>query len=267
LGAKLARGRYFTEAEDRQKRPVAIINQAFAKQYFPGEDPIGQELAYEHTGAQAPMQIIGVVEDIRERQLDSVNMPTMYVPFEHYVGTYFNILVRASGEEGAVLAALPAAIHQVDPNIAVKGAAVLADLIHESESAYLHRSSAWLVGGFAALALVLGVVGLYGAIAYSVSQRTREIGIRMALGAQRRSVYGMILREAGWLTASGIAIGLACSVGAAALMRGLLFGVRSWDAETLGAVAVVLGISSLLASYIPARRATAVNPMEALHSE
>jgi ABC-type antimicrobial peptide transport system permease subunit len=123
------------------------------------------------------------------------------------------------------------------------------------------------VGGFAALALLLGVVGLYGVIAYSVSQRSREIGIRMALGAQPHSVYRLILREAGWLTAMGIGMGLAGSVAAASLMRGLLFGVRSWDVATLAAVAAVLGIAALTASFIPARRAASVNPLEALRSE
>jgi macrolide transport system ATP-binding/permease protein len=123
------------------------------------------------------------------------------------------------------------------------------------------------VGGFAALALLLGVVGLCGVVAYSVSQRTREIGVRMALGAQTSSVYQLILKEAGRLTAVGIVIGLACSVATATLMRGLLFGVRTWDVPTLAAVAAVLGISALLASYIPARRAASVNPVEALRSD
>ncbi len=111
------------------------------------------------------------------------------------------------------------------------------------------------------------MVGLYGVIAYSVSQRTREIGVRMALGAQRSSVYQLILKEAGWLTAVGIGIGLVCSVAAATLMGGLLFGVRSWDIPTLAVVAVVLAISALMASYIPARRAASVNPVEALRAE
>jgi macrolide transport system ATP-binding/permease protein len=123
------------------------------------------------------------------------------------------------------------------------------------------------VGGFASLALLLGVVGLYGVIAYSVGQRTREIGVRMALGAQRGSVYRLILTEAGRLTAGGIAIGLVCSVAASRLMGKLLFGVRSWDALTLAAVAVVLAASALLASYIPAHRAASVNPLEALRAE
>jgi ABC-type antimicrobial peptide transport system permease subunit len=143
----------------------------------------------------------------------------------------------------------------------------MSDLINDSNSAYLHRSSAWLVGGFAGLALVLGVVGLYGVIAYSVSQRTREIGIRMALGAERGTVYRLVLKEAGWLTAVGIVVGLACSMAAARLMRGLLFGIQSWDVPTLIAVAAVLGMSAVLASYIPARRAASVNPVEALRAE
>ncbi len=267
IGAKLVRGRYFTRAEDASKPPVAIINQTFANRHFSGIDPVGQQLAYERTGPQVPMEIVGVVEDIREEQLDSAIAPVMYVPFVHYVGTYFNVLVRTSGDDIPLLAALPVAIHQVDPNIATKGAATLTNVIDDSHSAYLHRFSASLVGGFAALALLLAVVGLYGVVAYSVSQRTREIGIRMALGAQRGSVYRLIIKEAGWLTAAGIGIGVACSVGAAMLMRGLLFGVRFWDAETLAGVAVVLGISALLASYIPARRAASVNPVEALRTE
>jgi macrolide transport system ATP-binding/permease protein len=267
IGARLARGRHFTRAEDASKPPVAIINQAFAKLHFAGVDPIGQQLAYERAGPQVPMEIVGVVEDIREEQLDSAIAPVMYVPFVHYVGTYFNVLVRTSGGEIPLLAALPPAIHQVDPNIATRRPATLTDVIDDSHSAYLHRFSASLVGGFAALALLLAVVGLYGVIAYSVSQRTREIGIRMALGAQRGSVYRLILKEAGWLTAAGIGIGLACSVGAAMLMRGLLFGVRSWDLETLAGVAAVLGISAFFASYIPARRAASVNPVAALHTE
>ena len=117
------------------------------------------------------------------------------------------------------------------------------------------------------MALLLGVVGLYGVIAYSVSQRTREIGVRMALGAQQSSVYRMILKEAGWLTGVGIAAGLMCSLAVGTLMQKVLFGVKSWDTPTLIAVALVLGASALLASYFPARRAASVNPVEALRAE
>jgi ABC-type antimicrobial peptide transport system permease subunit len=158
-------------------------------------------------------------------------------------------------------------MREIDPGIGTMDVATMADRIDDSPTAYLHRSSAWLVGGFAFLALLLGVVGLYGVIAYSVSQRTREIGVRMALGAQRASVYQLIMTEAGWLAGIGIAAGLLCSIGAATLIRGLLFGVRSWDLATLAAVSTVLAISALLASYIPARRAARVDPMVALRYE
>jgi ABC-type antimicrobial peptide transport system permease subunit len=160
-----------------------------------------------------------------------------------------------------------AAIHEVNPGIGTMNEMTIANKINQSPSAYIHRSSAWLVGGFAFVALLLGVVGLYGVIAYSVGRRTREIGVRMALGAQRKSVYQLILLEAAWLIGIGIVAGLFCAVGAATLIRGLLFGVRSWDAATLAAVATVLGVFALLASYLPARRASQVDPMEALRYE
>ena len=143
----------------------------------------------------------------------------------------------------------------------------MSDRITDSPVAYLHRSSVWLLGGFAALALLLGIVGLYGVIAYAVSQRRREIGVRLALGAQRGSVYQLVLREAGRLTAIGIAAGLVLSVIGATLMRNLLFGTPPWDAPTLIAVSAILGLSALTASYIPARRAAAVDPIEALRAE
>ena len=143
----------------------------------------------------------------------------------------------------------------------------MTERVNESPAAYLHRSSAWLVGGFAALALLLGSIGLYGVLAYSVSQRTREIGVRVALGAQRSSIYQLVLKEAGWLTAAGIFAGLACSVPAGMLIRSLLFGVQSWDTQILALVAAVLASAAMLASYLPARRAASVNPVEALRAE
>lgn len=265
LGATLLRGRYFTEGEDDASKPsVVLINQTFAKKYFPGEDPIGRRLAYE--GSHETMEIIGIVDDIKEGQLDTENRATLYAPFTQGWFRSFMLIVRTLQAEQSLLPVLSATIHQIDPDIATQGATTMRDVIDDSRSAYLHRLSAWLVGGFAVLALMLSIVGLYGVIAYSVSQRTREVGIRMALGADRGSVYQLILQEAVWLTAGGIIAGLGCSVAAAALMRGLLFGVQSWDLPTLAAVAAVLGVAAILASYIPARRAASVNPVEALRA-
>jgi ABC-type antimicrobial peptide transport system permease subunit len=139
--------------------------------------------------------------------------------------------------------------------------------INDSPPTHLHRSSTWLAGGFAAVAFLLSVVGLYGVVAYSVSQRTREIGIRMALGAQSKLVYKLILAEAAGLAGAGTALGVVCSIAAATLIRRLLFGVDSWDVSTLAGAAAVFAISALLASYIPARRAASINPIEALRTE
>jgi len=160
-----------------------------------------------------------------------------------------------------------AAVHEVDAGIGTSNEMTMTEKINGSPTAYLHRSSAWLVGCFAFLALLLGLVGLYGVIAYSVSRRTREIGVRMALGAQRSSVYQLIMTEAAWLTAFGVGLGVVCSLAATTLLRGLLFNVRTWDAPTLITVSLVLGISALLACYIPARRAAKVDPMVALRYE
>jgi ABC-type antimicrobial peptide transport system permease subunit len=146
-------------------------------------------------------------------------------------------------------------------------AETMTDRIHQSESAYLHRSSAYVVGGFAGMALLLGVVGLYGVIAYSVSQRTREIGVRMALGAQRSAVAAMVLREALRLIVVGVGAGVLGSLATAGLLRPLLFGVRPWDWTTLIGVAALLGIAAIVASYLPARRAASVNPVDALRAE
>lgn len=267
LKARLLRGRSFTEDDDKQKPLVVVVNEAFAKKYYPGEDPIGKTFGGVALAPDTIRQIVGVVEDVKEASLDSETWPTEYQPSNQNPDSYFNLLVRTSQSEASVLPALSRAIHSADPAIGTVGEATMLQTINDTETAALHRASAWLVGGFAVLALLLSVVGLYGVIAYSVSQRTREIGVRMALGAQRATVYGLILREAGWLTGWGILAGLTCSVAAAMLMRSLLFGTAAWDAGTLASVAAVLGVSAMLASYLPARRAASVNPVEALRAE
>ena len=267
LGAKMLRGRYFSDAEDESKPHVVIINQALAKKYFPGEDPLGKQIGDLQLSPKSLRQIVGIVDDVREGGLDAEIWPAEYLPFNQNPGNYFELVVRTSQSEQSSLPALTAAIHEIDRSIVTFDVSSMREKIENSTSAYMHRSSAWLVGWFAFLALLLGVVGLYGVIAYSVSQRTREIGVRMALGAEPKSVYRLILKEAGWLTCAGICLGMICSLGAATLMRKLLFGVQSWDAPTLIAVAAVLGISALVASFIPARRAASVNPVDALRAE
>ncbi|HEY2912629.1 MAG TPA: FtsX-like permease family protein [Candidatus Angelobacter sp.] len=176
-------------------------------------------------------------------------------------------MVRTSQDERTILPALATTIRELSRDVGVEQGSTMNEEINSSQTAYFHRSTAYLVGGFAVLALLLSAVGLYGVIAYSMSRRTREIGVRMALGAQRGSVHLMVFREAGWLAVTGIAIGAVCSLATSTLMRGLLFGVRAWDLSTLAVVATLLAVSALAASYIPAHRAASVNPVEALHAE
>ena len=265
LQSRIIRGRNFSEDDDSQKPRVIIINQTLASQYFRGQNPVGQRILWGDD--TKPIEIVGVVNDLQEGQLDAAPRAALYIPFNQTPDNSFAIVVRTTQDEQSLLPAMIATIHQIDPGIAVFNPSTMGERIHDSPSAYLHRTSAWMVGWFAATALVLSVVGLYGVVAYSVSQRTREIGVRMALGAPRGSVYGLILKEAGWLTGMGVTLGLICSLGAATLMRKLLFGTAAWDAGTLASVAVMLGCAAMLASYIPARRAAGVDPAVALRAE
>jgi predicted permease len=267
LQARLKSGRYFNDGDDATRPNVVIINEAFARKYFPGENPIGQKMGDTELTPKSIQEIVGVVEDFKDAGLDQEQLPAEYQPFSQTPDTYFSLVVRTAQDEQAILPLLATTIHKVNLDAAVEEGTTMTRRINDSQTAYLHRSATWLVGGFAALALVLGVVGQYGVIAYSVSQRTREIGVRMALGAQKSSVYKLVLGEAGRLIGLGVVLGLAGSVGAAMLMGKLLFGVRAWDAGTLAGVAVVLAASAMLASYFPARRAASVNPTEALRAE
>jgi predicted permease len=266
LKTKLEAGRYFTDDEDESKAKVVIVNRALVRQYYPNEDPVGKQIAFDST-EKTRMLIVGVIDDLQEAQLDAAPRAAIYRPMYQNPDDGFAVVARTAQDESALLPEMASTLHSIDPGLAVYAPLTMGEKIHDAPSTYLHRSSAWLVGGFAVMALLLGVVGLYGVIAYSVSQRTREIGVRMALGAERGSVYRMVLSEAGKLIAVGVTLGLAASVGGAMLMRNLLFGVKAWDAETLGGVAVVLALCALIASYLPARRAASVSPAEALRAE
>jgi predicted permease len=267
LKARLVAGRMPTSDEDGSKPQVILINQSLAKKYFPGEDPIGQKVGNGGLTADSMREIVGVVADVREGALDDAVWPTEYQALYQSTDDYFNVAVRTAGDEGSLLPVLVSTLHQIDPNLGVFGEQTMQQQVEATPAAVLHRFSTWIVGGFAFAALLLGVVGLYGVIAYAVSQRTREIGVRMALGAKRSSVYTLVMRQAGWLTAVGLASGLLCSIGASLLMRKLLFGIQAWDLPTLGFVAILLGLASMCASFLPAHRAASVNPIDALRAD
>lgn len=267
LHAKLLRGRTFSDSDDATKPHVVVINQTLAKKYFPGEDPIGQRFGDTDLHADTLKEIIGVVDDIKEGPLDSEIWPAYYYAFNQHPRADFSVVVRTTQVEQSLIPTVADAILRIDSKITLSNQTTMSARVNAAPTVYLRRSSTWLVGGFAVVALLLGVVGLYGVIAYSVSQRTREIGVRIALGAQRSSVYRLILKEAGVLALAGIAIGTGCAILAASLMRKLLFGTSPWDLTTLVCVAAVLGGSALLASFLPARRAASVDPISALRAE
>jgi len=267
LQAKLLRGRTFTDSEDATKPRVVVINQTLAHKYFPGEDPIGQRFGDTGLSAKSLKEIVGIVDDIREGPLDSEIWPAYYYPFNQEPDNTFSVVVRTSQAEQSLIPVVSEAVRGIDSRINISNPTTMTERASNAPTVYLRRSSTWLVAGFAAVALLLGVVGLYGVIAYSVSQRTREIGVRIALGAQRGSVYRLILKEALALALAGIVIGSGCAIIAASLLRKLLFGTPPWDITTLVCVAAVLGISALLASYLPARRAASVDPIAALRAE
>jgi macrolide transport system ATP-binding/permease protein len=232
LQANLLRGRTFTDAEDMSKPQVVVINQTLAKKYFPGEDPVGQRFGDTGLTPESIKEIIGVVDDIREGPLDAEIWPAYYYPLNQHPENAYSILVRIAQNEQSLITGVADAIRGIDSRINISGQTTMTQRINNAPTVYLRRSSTWLVGGFAAVALLLGVVGLYGVIAYSVSQRTREIGVRIALGAQRSTVYRLILKEAGALALAGIVIGIGCAILAASLMRKLLFGTPPWDITT-----------------------------------
>lgn len=263
LQATLLRGREFTAGDLTAVRPVMIINNTASRRHFRGADPVGRSIAI--GGPDSPLrEIIGVVSDIKDGPPESPPHPAAYVPFDQ---SAFTLLVRTAQAEHAVLPSIVAAVHEVQRGLLVDGQTTMTEQMNRLPSTSLNRSSAWLVGGFACVAFALGIVGLYGVVAYTVGQRTREIGVRMALGAQRRSVYRLVLGDAGRLVSLGTALGVASAVGLATLMRQVLFGVESWDPATLAVASTGLVLSALLASYLPARRAASVNPVEVLRAE
>jgi predicted permease len=268
LQARLLSGRYFTDTEVASARHVMIINQSTAMRYFTGEDPIGQSISFSRPDAAEPSpvrQIVGVIADMKDGPVEMPARPAAYVPFDQAGG--FALVVRTSRSEKIMFPTLVTAIRELRFGLSISGQMTMTDRMDQLPSMHVHRSSAWIAGGFAAMAFLMSVGGLYGVVAYSVGQRSREIGVRMALGAQRRSVYQLILGQSVWLVAVGLALGSALAVGAAQLMRQLLFGVVAWDAPTLVIVAAVLAFSALLASWIPARRAASVNPIEVLRAD
>lgn len=267
LQVPLVAGRHFTERDDAAHPRVAIVNRTLARLYFPGLNPVGQRFGDTSLSPDSIKEIVGVVDDVREGPLDSDIWPAVYYPSSQAPRASFELVVRTAGDPAAMLPAIDSAVRGVDSGIVTLAQTTMERRIGQSPSAYLHRSTALVAGGFAGLAWLLGAVGLYSVMAFLVVQRTREIGVRMALGAQRGSVSRMVMAQAGRLALIGIAGGLLLGMGAAMLIADLLFGTPPWDASAFAVAVVALAASSMVAAWIPARRAASIDPIEALRAE
>jgi putative ABC transport system permease protein len=258
----LLRGRGFTEQEVRQNAKVVLISETLASGVFPNEDPLGQRLLL-GLSEQTPFEIIGIVGDIRHRTLEAAPFPTMYLP-EISTG-WTNLTIHTVGDPLNLAAAVRREVLAIDPDQPIAAVRTMEQVLSESVAAPRYR--VWLLGLFALVALVLAAVGIYGVISYSVAQRTHEIGIRMALGAQSRDVQRLVIGQGIKLALIGVGAGLLGAVGLTRLLAGLLFEVKAIDPLTFAGVAVILITIALLACGIPARRATKVDPMIALRCE
>ena len=267
LGMKMLRGRPF-DAADREGAPlVAVINDAMAREYFAGEDPIGKAVAYARMPERRWMTVVGVVSDIKEFGPDVPAEPVLYTPIQQKLEEWrrwSGIVVRGP-DAGPLASGIKQAVWSIDPAVPVTKLMPMTDLM--AATLAQRRFTALLLTLFAATALALAMIGIYGVIAYSVVQRTREIGVRMALGAQRRQVVWVVLRQALLLGAIGVALGTAGSFFASRALASMVFGVSAHDPATFAAVAMLLLAVALLASLLPAWRATRIDPSAALRAE
>ena len=264
MGVPLRRGRFFDTRDTGTNVRRVIINEAIANKYFPGEDPIGRSIIVSWNDS-GPDEIVGVVGDVRQQELETEARATIYWPPARFTYPYMTVAIRTAGDPRAIVPGAVAALHELDPNVAAADVKTMEEVVDTAVAQ--RRLTMLLLSVFAALALVLAAVGIYGVIAYSVTQRTQEIGIRMALGARRGNVLGMVLRQAMTLAGIGIALGAGGAWLLTRLMQTLLFNVKPSDPATFIAVAVLLALVAAVAAMVPGLRATRVDPAIALRSE
>jgi putative ABC transport system permease protein len=262
----LLRGRVFSEQDSPSSPNVAIISETLARRYFPNQDPIGRQMRFGFPpNGNVSRQIVGIVGDVRDVTLSQKPGPMMYVPFAQAPLWGGEVVARSSLSTSSVAAAIRQAVHSIDKDLPVTDVESFPDALGQSISRERFRTL--LLGSFSAMALVLAAVGIFGVVSHSASQRTHEIGIRMALGAQRRDVLRLVLGQGAKLALLGLGIGIVLAFLLTRLIASLLYSVSATDPLTFGAVAIVLFGVAVTACYIPARRATKVDPMVALRHE
>jgi putative ABC transport system permease protein len=266
LGIPFLSGRDFTERDKLDQPLVVILSKSTARKLFPNEDPLDHEILFgTENGHGLPAKVIGVVGDVRSRELAKANDVEFYRPWPQRSGLFLNILIRSATNPEATVRIVRAALNKIDSGLPIIEPNTLAAIAMQSLGQ--ERLTMTLLGVFAAIALLLAVVGIYGAVAYTVEQRTSEIGLRMALGAQAIDVLRLVVRQGMNPVILGLIIGLAGTFAVGRLLAAQLYQISPHDPFLLGAAAIVLAIAALLACLIPARRATLVDPIQALRSE
>lgn len=265
MGIPLLRGRNFTADELREPRQKILINDALARTYFGSEDPIGQRLDVMMFEKPTPAEIIGVVGNVRYDSLVDESPPAVYFPHPDLAYSFMTLVVRTDGDPAAIAPAIQREIRTLDPNQPVSDVRTMNQVMSEWVSR--SRFNTLLLGLFAGLATLLSAVGIFGVMNYSVALRTRELGLRLAIGAQPRQVLLLVLKQGLLLTIVGVVLGLAAAFALTRLLSGLLFGVGAVDATTFATISLLLVVVSLLACYLPARRAMRIDPLKALRYE
>ncbi|MFZ1975921.1 MAG: ABC transporter permease [Candidatus Acidiferrales bacterium] len=267
LKVPLVSGRLFA-ATDRLDAPgVLLVNRAFANRYFPNDDPIGKRIRFTFNAKEPYRQIVGVVGNVAQDDLAGPPTPAIYFPNEQGPSTYLTYMIRTAGDPAAFVGSAQAALHEMDAQLPLIQPETMEHFTNRAPAVFLRRYPSYLIGSFAGLALILATIGLYGLISFTVVQRTREIGIRMALGAQPRDILELIMRQGIGAALIGVAVGVVAALALTRLMASLLFGVKPTDALTFLSVAAILICVAMAASYIPARRAMRTDPLEALRHE
>jgi predicted permease len=260
----LVRGRDFTE-DDRKGAPqVVVLNETLANELWPGADALGKRVSV--SGPEGPfLEVVGIARDGKYRSLGETPHPYIYQPLLQSYDPMMTLVVRTTGEPQSVAGAVREQIRALDAKVPVADMKTLRDQV--DLSLFPSRVAAWTLGGFGILALLLAAIGIYGVVSYSVAQRTREIGVRVALGAKQRDVLRLVLGEGFFVIGIGLGLGLLLALASTRVLSGFLYGIGAGDPLTFAGVPLVLGLIALVASYVPARRATKVDPIEALRYE